>query len=90
MHIEVVYAERQWQIVLRIELPDLATVREGLLQSGLLKQFPNLHLDQLQLGLHSRRCGLDTVLHEGDRIEIYRPLTADPKAARRQRAQSKI
>lgn len=55
--------------------------------SGVLARFPELVIEQLAVGIFSQKCSLDTPLKAGDRVEIYRPLTIDPKAARRLRAE---
>ena len=86
MAIEVAYArpDRQWLLVL--EVPAGATARDALLASGLLAECPELQIGEPVLGVWSRKVEADTVLETGDRLEVYRPLLADPKTARRQRA----
>jgi len=86
MTIEVAYArpDRQW--LLTLELPAGATARDALLASGLLAECPELQIGEPVLGVWSRKVDADNVLEPGDRLEIYRPLLADPKTARRQRA----
>lgn len=83
--IEVVYAlaDRQWRR--RVELPPGATIREAIAASGLLASFPELSIEEGMVGVWYRVRPLDTPLREGDRVEIYRPLRADPKQARRER-----
>ena len=68
-----------------LQLPPCCTALEALHQSGLPEKYPDLRLGTPSLGIWGRRCELDTALREGDRLEIYRPLTVDPKVARRER-----
>lgn len=81
--VEVVYspAPRQTELV---SLAAAATVREALVASGLLERY-GLALEALRCGVWGRRCGLQQTLRDGDRVEIYRALTVDPKEARRLR-----
>ncbi|WNL48111.1 RnfH family protein [Dyella sp. BiH032] len=85
--VEVVYAEAGRQWVLPVELPAGATVMQAIEASGLLAEVPGLEVDPARLGVFSRKAAPDRVLEAGDRVEIYRPLTLDPKEARRRRAQ---
>lgn len=86
MRIEVAYArpERQWLLALEVDAG--TTAQSALLASGLLAECPELQLGEPVLGVWSRKVTADTVLEAGDRLEVYRPLLADPKTARRQRA----
>ena len=85
----VVYAlaQRQWSAVVALEA--VASVRAAVERSGLLEAMPELRLQALDVGINHRRCGWDTLVRDGDRIEIYRPLQVDPKEARRMRAAGK-
>jgi uncharacterized protein len=79
LRVEVVEAyPGRWRRA-RIELEEGATVRTALAAAG-------WGAVRAAAGIHGRRVALDTRLADGDRVEIYRPLRADPKAARRQRA----
>lgn len=69
----------------RVCLPVGATVGDAVRLSGMLVRHPELQLEQQKLGIWGKRRGLDYGLRDGDRVEIYRPLTLDPKEARRQR-----
>ena len=71
----------EWSLV----LAQGSTVRQAVAASGLLHAFPDLALDTVKTGIWGRKVGLDHVLRAQDRVEIYRPLTVDPKVARRQR-----
>lgn len=86
IEVEVAYArpDRQW--LLALQVPTGATARDALLVSGLLAECPELQIGEPVLGVWSRKVEPDALLEPGDRLEIYRPLLADPKTARRQRA----
>lgn len=86
MRVEVVYGDAKTQVLLKTKVPEGATVATAIKASGLLNQYPELKLTQLSLGMFSKKATLDTVIHEGSRVEIYRPLKIDPKVARRERA----
>jgi len=86
IEVEVAYATQQRQCVIRLAVPAGCTLRAAIEQSGLLGQFPEINLEHCRVGVFGRPRTLDDVLHDGDRAEIYRPLLADPKQARRQRA----
>lgn len=86
MNIQVVYAQPDavWQV--DVQLPPGATVQAALDASGYAQQFPD-HAGKLPVvGIYGQRCNMDRVLVDGDRIEIYRPLTFDPMESRRRRA----
>lgn len=84
--VEVAYGIAERQAVLRVELPAGSTVAEAIERSGIRAQFPGLVLDPAAVGIFSRKVSVDQVLREGDRVEIYRPLSADPREVRRHRA----
>jgi putative ubiquitin-RnfH superfamily antitoxin RatB of RatAB toxin-antitoxin module len=86
MRIEVAYAKPEEQVILRVEIHPEATAQEAILHSGLLSRFPEIDLERNKIGLFSKPCKLDQLLKDGDRVEIYRPLIADPKESRRNRA----
>lgn len=79
--------ERAW--LLDVELRPGDQLQDLVERSGLLQQVPGLDLRQTKVGIFGRLCELTAPVRSGDRIEIYRPLSADPKAARRQRAAHK-
>lgn len=83
--VEVAFATSAKQIVLPLQVSGDATVEQAIRQSGILREFPQIDLSVHQVGIFGERVQLDTPLAPGDRIEIYRPLLADPKQARRQR-----
>ena len=85
--IEVIYALPLRQYIQRVKWREEMTVRQALEESGLLRLIPGLEIEQLKLGIYSRFVSLDSSVKPGDRVEIYRPLIADPKAMRRKRAE---
>lgn len=84
--VEVVYATPAAQRRYAVDLPPGGTVRAAIERSGVLRDHPHIDLVRDRVGVYGRLVALDDVLEEGDRVEILRPLLADPKAARRQRA----
>ena len=88
LRIEVVYATSAAQRRYGVEVWEGATVREALEQSGVLRDFPQIDLVRDRVGIYGRLAALDDVLRDGDRVEVLRPLVADPKTARRRRAQA--
>jgi putative ubiquitin-RnfH superfamily antitoxin RatB of RatAB toxin-antitoxin module len=86
--IEVVYALADKQKLLRLTVPQGTTVREAALRSGMDGFFPGLDLATSPLGIFGKAVPKpdERVLEEGERVEIYRPLIADPKEVRKQRA----
>jgi putative ubiquitin-RnfH superfamily antitoxin RatB of RatAB toxin-antitoxin module len=86
LNVEVAYGLPEKQAVLRVELPAGSTVAEAIERSGLRALFPGLVVDPAAVGIFGRKVGMEQVLRAGDRVEIYRPLIADPKEVRRQRA----
>ena len=87
MKIEVVYCPRPGQIdLVTLELPAGSTAAQALADSGLLQRH-GLAVEGLRFGVWGKLREPDTLLHERDRVEIYRPLLVDPKEARRQRYQ---
>lgn len=86
MPVEVVYALADRQVILAMEVPANASVADVITQSGLLEQFPEIDLVKNKVGVFGKLGKLTDTLHAGDRVEIYRPLIADPKEVRKQRA----
>ena len=83
MKIGIAYALPKRQVLFDIEVPDGATVQDAINRSGILKQFPDIDLEKQKVGIYSKLSKLDTVLSDGDRVEIYRPITCDPKTVPR-------
>ena len=87
--VEVAYALPHQQVLLQLKVSLGTTVEEAIRMSGVLARFPEINLiDNNKVGIFSKPVPLDTILRDKDRIEIYRPLIADPKEVRRQRAKS--
>ncbi|MDH5360004.1 MAG: RnfH family protein [Gammaproteobacteria bacterium] len=85
--IEVAYALPQEQVLLSLEVDEGTTLEQAVVLSGILQQFPDIELGKTnKVGIFGKLGKLDTVLREKDRVEIYRPLIADPKAVRKKRA----
>jgi len=86
LRVEVIYALRNRQVLLAFEVEEETTVKEAIESSGILRRFPEVDLIRMPVGIFGRATRLDERLRDGDRIEIYRPLIADPKQARHARA----
>jgi len=84
--IEVAYALPHIQILKKLDVPAGCTVKQAIILSGIMAQFPEIDLTKNKLGIFSRFTQPDALLQPHDRIEIYRPLIIDPKDARRMRA----
>jgi hypothetical protein len=86
--VEVAYALADKQKLLRLSLPYGTTVRQAAEQSGMAAHFPGLDLSSAPLGIFGKAVAKpeERVLEDGERVEIYRPLIADPKEVRKQRA----
>ena len=85
MRIEVVYASPQQQERVLLDLAPGSTVLDAIQASGLLQRLPQIELSRA--GVWGRPVSPDTPLRDLDRVEIYRPLIADPKVVRRERAE---
>jgi uncharacterized protein len=86
MQVEVAYARPDEQVILGVSVKPGATLREALEASGILERFPEIDLQTNKVGIFGKLAKLDAGLRAGDRVEIYRPLIADPKEVRKQRA----
>lgn len=84
--IEVVYAVRQKQEIISLKVPEGTTVRQAIEACGVLIKYPEIDLSKNKLGVFAKLTKPDAPLRDKDRIEIYRPLIADPKEVRKQRA----
>ena len=84
--VEVIYALPERQELLQLRLPTGSTLRQVVEASGLLQKFPEIDLTKNKVGIFGKLGKPDMVLRDRDRVEIYRPLLADPKEVRRQRA----
>lgn len=86
LEVEVAYARPDAQVILAVRLPAGACLEDAIRRSGLLERFPEIDLAVNKVGVFGKAARLDAVLEPGDRVEVYRPLLADPKEARKQRA----
>lgn len=84
--VEVVYGRSDIQVLIPVDVQEGATLRDAIEHSGVLERFPEIELEKSKVGVFGKLSKLDTVLRAKDRVEIYRPLIADPKAVRQQRA----
>ena len=87
INIEVVYALPDEQTLFKQSVSEGATVAEAIRLCGILEKYPEIDLAANKLGIFGKLTKADTVLRDKDRIEIYRPLIADPKEVRRKRAE---
>ncbi len=85
INIEVIYALPQRQELIRLKLPAGSTLQQAVESSGLLEKYPAIDLAKGKFGIYGKLSKIDTLLRERDRVEIYRPLIADPKEVRKQR-----
>jgi hypothetical protein len=86
LQVDVVYALPERQEVVAVSLPAGSTLGQAIEASGLLTRHPEIDLAKNKLGVFAKLAKPDTVLRDRDRVEIYRPLIADPKQVRKQRA----
>ena len=86
MIVEVAYALPDKQSLVSLEVEEGTTIKEAIEASGVLDTYNQIDLARDKVGIFSKFATLDTVLREKDRIEIYRPLIADPKKVRKERA----
>jgi putative ubiquitin-RnfH superfamily antitoxin RatB of RatAB toxin-antitoxin module len=89
LQVYVVYATPVAEFIHPMRVAPGATVGQAIEGSGVLTRFPDINLVTQPVGIYGKKKTLDTVLRERDRIEIYRPLVADPKDSRRRRAAKK-
>lgn len=87
INIEVLYALPYEQVLLQVQLPQGGTVSDALRLSGILEKHPEIDIAKNKLGVYGKLSKPDAILRDKDRVEIYRPLIADPKEIRRQRAE---
>jgi uncharacterized protein len=89
MKIEVAYATPQEQVIIEIELPAGSSIAQAIAASGLLARFPAIDPSRDGVGIFGEMRTLSDTVSEGDRVEIYRALKANPKEQRRARARKK-
>jgi putative ubiquitin-RnfH superfamily antitoxin RatB of RatAB toxin-antitoxin module len=86
MIIEVAYAKMDRQVIIPLQVAAPCNAEQAIYLSGILKEFPGIDLNCVEVGIFGKRVTLTTFLQAGDRVEIYRPLQVDPKQARHLRA----
>ncbi|MFC7517477.1 RnfH family protein [Herbaspirillum sp. GCM10030257] len=86
LRIQVCYAKPEWQFLRELSVVPGTTIRDAIQVSGLLEEAPEIDLSTARVGVYGKLKELDALLREHDRVEVYRPLIADPKDARRRRA----
>lgn len=86
INVEVAYAEPDKQLILEVNVDAGTTVGGAIVQSGIMMRFPDLDIENSKVGIFGKATKMTTVLQNADRVEIYRPLIADPKEVRRKRA----
>ncbi|WP_312440247.1 RnfH family protein [Janthinobacterium sp.] len=89
IEVQVCHALPDTAFLRTVRLPAGSTVRQAVEQSGVLDEYPDIDLAVNLVGIYGKKKTLDTVLRQHDRVEVYRPLQADPKEARRRRAGNK-
>ena len=85
--VEVVYAYPERYFLKKLTLENPITIQNAIVQSGVLEKYTEIDLRQNKVGIFSRDAKLTDIVENGDRIEIYRPLIADPKEIRRKKAE---
>jgi len=86
INVEVAYALPEKQVIRAVNVDAGTTIGAAIVQSGIMMDFPDLELEDAKVGIFGKAAAMTTVLADGDRVEIYRPLIADPKEVRRKRA----
>ena len=84
--VEVAYAKPEEQVILTVYSASGITVQQAIEKSGVLRRFPEIEMGKNKVGVFGKATKLDAALRSGDRVEIYRPLIADPKVQRKKRA----
>jgi len=84
--VEVAYATPDEQVILALDVAPGTTLQQAIEQSGILERFPEIDMQKQKAGIFGKLKKADQVLQSGDRVEIYRPLIADPKKVRKERA----
>ncbi len=84
--IEVAYTKPEEQVILKLDVAPGTSMQQAIKQSGILEQFPEIDPGKLKAGIFGKLKKLTETLRQGDRVEIYRPLIADPKQVRKERA----
>jgi len=86
INVEVAYALPEKQVIRAVNVDSGTTIGAAIVQSGIMMDYPELELEDAKVGIFGKAAVMTTVLADGDRVEIYRPLIADPKEVRSKRA----
>ena len=86
INVEVAYALPEKQVIRTVNVDAGTTIGAAIVQSGIMMDYPDLELEDAKVGIFGKAAVMTTVLADGDRVEIYRALIADPKEVRRKRA----
>lgn len=86
MNVSIAYASPEKQKTIVLDVPRGTTAIEAIKLAKILTDFPELAINNLQIGIYNQKVSPDTALQENDRVEIYRPLLIDPKEKRRLKA----
>lgn len=89
IRVQVCFARPDGQWLREVDLPDRSSLQAAIEKSGLLREIKEMDLATMKVGVYGKLKTLETPLRDGDRVEIYRPLIADPKESRRRRAVKK-
>ncbi len=83
MNVGIAYADKFKQLWLKLEVPNDSTIQDVIDHSGILDKFPEINLEKQKVGIFGKVCKLNSRVTEGDRVEIYREITADPELVER-------
>jgi len=86
IRVEIAYARPDEQVIIPIDVPEGATLEQAIIQSRIQERFPEIQLQSAKVGVFGKLSKLSATVRPGDRVEIYRPLLADPKEVRKKRA----
>lgn len=86
IRVEIAYARPDEQAIVPIEVSEGTTLEQAILQSRIQERFPEIQLQTAKVGVFGKLSKLSAAVRAGDRVEIYRPLLADPKEVRKKRA----
>ena len=89
IEVEVAYATAKEQMIVKIAGEKGMDIKSAILQSRINEKFPEIDTENAKVGIYGKTVPLDHILCTGDRVEIYRELIADPKAARKKKAEAK-
>ena len=89
INIEIIYPLADEQELIELTVAQGTSIQQAIEESGILNKYPAIDLATNKVGIFSKAAKLNDVLRQGDRIEIYRPLIADPKEARKKKALKK-